>query len=279
MRSVVIIGLLLFSLAASAATDVRLRAATKLFHRGSYSEAVNALLPLIADEKLSEEDRVRARQYLAAALFANEEKAAAKQELVALAREHPHSRLDPGEFVPELVLLEREALAQVEAELKEARERSAELAAQQTQESTGAIAGELTAPVDARSSATRSLRLQGGAFGFGDVYARSVGAGATVGISWSKLDASARLLIGPNVGAGVEVGFRFLDTMVTPRIAVRGTAVPGIGVVGGGLVGGLRADLATHLFATVDVALEGYLVPDDYSALAVPVTAGLHFSL
>lgn len=102
--------------AAWAASEADLDTAIRHFEFAEFSSARAALLPLVEAPALSEEDRRRARTYLAASEHALGDEDAARAHLRLLHREAPETRLDPGLFLPDLVSLSEEVRGELARE-------------------------------------------------------------------------------------------------------------------------------------------------------------------
>jgi hypothetical protein len=251
---------------ALAASEDGLSRGVRLFQQGEFARARDALASSVLDVSLPEPQRLQARMYFAAALFALRDVEGARAQLLAIAREQPHARLDPGEFVPELILLEQEVHAALEAEMR-ALQPPPPLPVEQ----------HVISPLPPAES-DAGLRLTVGVFGLADAAGRSAGAGVGAGLAWREIDASVRVLLGEQMGGEVHAAFRLLDGAVQPRLGARATVVPGLGAYGGGLGVGARLRLHEHLFAVVDLAAMFFTVPEDHRAFALPLTAGLDFA-
>jgi hypothetical protein len=108
--------LLLLSASAHAAGDSRIERAIIYFQEADFLPAKDILLALVEAPELSEEERIRARSYLAASYYELGDEPAARQQLRLLALAHPSARLDPGVFLPELVALAERTRAEVAQE-------------------------------------------------------------------------------------------------------------------------------------------------------------------
>jgi hypothetical protein len=194
--------------------------------------------------------------------------------------------LERAFFPPPLVALAEEARASVEAERQRLaaeeearREREREAAQEQ------AVAEEPEEPEEAPPpvEASAPLRLRPEASGFIDlVEQRSWGLAAGVTVGSGMLEGSARVLFGDSLGVELDAGLVFGSGPFRPRVALRGTVVPGLeggaGFGGGAVVGG-RLALSPQLTALVDVGAEYFSVPSGYNNVVVMASAGLGFNL
>lgn len=287
-------GLLLVSLPAHA----ELRGVT-LYERGEFARARKMLTEELSLPNLSKEDQAKGRLYLAAALFATGDKTGASNQLEQLAVLAPSFKVDPILFPPGFVALAEKARAKAEAKRQEeerlrleaerlrleeerkAREEAEALARQQQPEPPP--------PDEEAPEPGASLRLRPDVFGFVDAVGRSYGLGGGVTLGLGMVDVNARVLLGDELGVGGEVGLLLGNGSVQPRLALRGTAVPNVGMGGGGVVG-LRLGASERLTVLLDVGAEFFSIksPDNrpvensgktYRTFVLTSTAGVGFDL
>jgi tetratricopeptide (TPR) repeat protein len=233
-----------------------------LYERGEYEVAVRVLKEEANDRRNPEAQRARARLYLAASMFALGMEFEARQELKELARRHPEQRVDPALFPPELVELEKKARAEVKAE--------------PAQPPSAPDAETPSTDVEASSP----WRLRPEATGFVDVVdRRSWGLTAGLTLGGGPLEGSARVVLGRQVGVELEAGYLFGTGVFQPRVAVRGTSVPGLELWGGGAVVGGRLALSPRLTALVDVGAEYFSARTGYEQFVLVASVGLGFNL
>ncbi|MGI5862863.1 MAG: hypothetical protein ACOX6T_12500 [Myxococcales bacterium] len=254
---------------ANAQTDPALREAVELYQRGEFERALPALSKQAARTDLTEGDLVEARLHLVATLLATGDALGARTELTELLRSRPALRIDPAIFVPEVINLETEVRAALAAE--PAAEPAVEPAKSHAEPPPPP-----DSPPQAADDAGGHLRLSVAAFGFGDVHGRSFGAGLSAGGEWRRLDAELRLLLGPKIGVGAQVGYRLTSGPLAPRAGLRLTTIPGLDMtLGGGVFAGVCWRLSELLFVHAEAGAEIYAPPAGYRALALPVSAGV----
>jgi tetratricopeptide (TPR) repeat protein len=126
---------------------------------------------------------------------------------------------------------------------------------------------------------TRSVHLRPELFGFLDPIGKAVGAGGGLTLGLGSLELGARVLLGEELGVGVEAGFLLGSGAVSPRIALRGTAIPSVSSYGGGAAVGLRLRPTSRLTFLVDVGAEYFSTREGYRPLTLTTSAGLGFDL
>lgn len=255
-----------------------------LYERGDYARARRALEQDLRSKGLTQEERVKARLYLAAALYASGAEEAAEIQLEELALTAPELQVDPILFPPDFVAMAERARTRVETQRQEA-ERQRQEAERQRQEAEAKARQQDTPPPDALPSEDEppdtegSVHLRPELFGFGDPLGKALGLGGGLTLGLGSVDLNARVLLGNQLGLGGEVGLLLGEGSLKPRVALRGTAIPGISGYGGGAVAGLRftADRLTFL---VDVGAE-YLAIDEpnYRNFVLSGSAGVGFNL
>ncbi len=282
-------GMLLASLPAHA--ELR---GISLYERGDYVRARRVLTEELNAPGLSKEDQAKARLYLAAALFASGAEESARAQLEELAMQAPSFQVDPILFPPDFVALADKARASAELKRKALAERERQEVERQRRE-----AERLEAERKAREEAERRaqqdeireddeeeepsnpMRLRPDLFGYVDALGKrgGVGGGLTVGLG--MVDLNARVLMGTRVGMGAEVGVLFGTGAVQPRLAVRGTAVPGASAYGGGAVAGVRLAATDRLTFLLDLGAEYLSVEDTnaYRTFVLTSSAGVGFDL
>ncbi|MGC4115755.1 MAG: hypothetical protein QM765_14375 [Myxococcales bacterium] len=249
----------------------KLDAAIDLYQSGEYSKALAALMPLVQDTDLALPQRARALAYLAAAQVGAKDLEAAKLSLRRLAKEFPDYRLSAMEFMPEIISLAGDARAELEKETAAAAKPEPAKPDSPPNTPTAAAPAAPAAP-----EVERSVRVRLGAFGFSEPMAKTIGAGASAGVSISGLDLSARLLLGNHVGFGAEVGYRFLDgRLLQPRLSARFSGIPGAGAWGGGAAVGVQFAPIRQLWIGAEVGAEIFAVGKGYRPLAIPVALGV----
>jgi hypothetical protein len=112
-----------------------------------------------------------------------------------------------------------------------------------------------------------------------DPLGKSVGAGGGLTLGLGSLELGARVLMGEQLGVGVEAGLVLGRGVLSPRLGLRGTAIPGVDAYGGGAVVGLRIRPASRLSFRVDVGAEYFSAPAQYRPLALTGSAGVGFDL
>jgi hypothetical protein len=280
---------LLVSLPASA--ELR---GVSLYERGDYARARKKLEEELRSDKLSKEERVKARLYLAAALHASGEEESARLQLEQLAISAPSLKVDPILFPPEFVALAEQARKKVDDQLKEAERLREETERQRLEAERQRLEAERKAqeeelarnsPPPPEEESPRSVRLRPELFGFFAPLGKAVGFGGALTLAFSSVDLSARVLAGENVGLGAEVGFLVGDGPVQPRVGLRGTAIPQLSGFGGGAVAGLRVAASERLTFLLDVGAE-YLKlspkgdnPPEYRSFVLTGSAGVGFDL
>lgn len=142
-----------------------------------------------------------------------------------------------------------------------------------------AAAPQPPAPPPEEAPAPRSVRLRPELFGFADPIGKSVGAGGGLTLGLGSLELGGRVLLGQKLGFGAEAGVLLGSGAVRPRLALRGTAVPGLSSYGGGAVVGLRLLPTSRLTFLVDVGAEYFSAREGYRPLALTTSAGLGFDL
>ncbi|WP_224364556.1 hypothetical protein [Hyalangium versicolor] len=282
--------------------DAELRGVT-LYERGDYVRARKALEDDLRSAKLSKEERVKARLYLAAALHASGAQDAARSQLEELALTAPSLQVDPILFPPAFVALAEQARKNVEAQRQavEARRKEEERQAQdaerqrqireaerQRQEAERLAQEQAAArpkpppPEPPAVQEPKSVRLSPEVFGFLDPLGKgSIGMGFALTLGLGGWEVNARALTGTEPGFGGEVGVLVGSGSVRPRLALRGTAVPGAHAYGGGAVAGLRLSPMKRLTFLVDVGAEYLKVQDSskYRSFVLSGSAGAGFDL
>lgn len=280
-------GMLLVSLPANA----ELRGVT-LYERGEFARARKMLVEELNLPNLSKEDQAKGRLYLAAALFATGDKTGASSQLEQLAVLAPSFKIDPILFPPAFVTLAEKARAKAEAKrLEDERLRMEAEHLRMEQERKAREEAEALAkqqqpppPEEDETEPGTSVQLRPDVFGFLDPVGRSYGLGGGVTLGLGMVDVNARVLLGDKVGMGGEVGLLLGDGAVQPRLALRGTAVPSVGVGGGGVVG-LRLGASERLTVLLDVGAEFFSIspadgdPNTYRSFVLTSTAGVGFDL
>jgi hypothetical protein len=282
-------GLLLVSLPAHA----ELRGVT-LYERGEFARARKMLTEELNLPNLSKEDQAKGRLYLAAALFATGDKTGAATQLEQLAVLAPSFKVDPILFPPAFVTLAEKARAKAEAKRQE--EERLRLEAERlrleeerkAREEAEALARQQQPPPppldEEPTEAGASLRLRPDVFGFVDAVGKSYGFGGGMTLGLGMVDVNARVLLGDKIGMGGEVGLLLGDGSVQPRLALRGTAVPNVGVGGGGVVG-VRLGASERLTVLLDVGAEFFSISpaendtNTYRTFVLTSTAGVGFDL
>lgn len=108
----------LVALLLAAAPHPKVAEGMKHFDAADYAKARDALVAIVDLPTLPDPDREKARMYLAASYQALGDVASARAQLLQLARQSPSTRMDPGIFVPELVVIADDARAEVSREQK-----------------------------------------------------------------------------------------------------------------------------------------------------------------
>lgn len=250
------------------------------YSKGDYAAAARDLKVALDGKKLSAAESMTARMYLAAAHYALGDNASVENVLLELFRADPAARLDPNIFDPDLVALSEqtrvaEANRQMEAAAlaKKAEDdlKTKELAAA----AAAAKPPEVVVPVEPpKGSAPLQLRV--GLFALTDVAGKpSATAALSVSAVISSFEIGARVFPGGfkdrpdgpttlTVGAGLDVGYLFLDGPLNPRVGARVSFYPGLSNgaggtapgFGGGLVGGVRYNVTDFVAVGADVSGE-----------------------
>jgi len=263
------------------------------YERGNYARARRVLEQELRSPKLTEEERIKARLYLAASLHALDAKEAASVQLEELVLTAPNLEVDPVLFPPSFVELAGSIRQRVEDERKRvdaerqrveaerlAREEAERLAREQAaRPPPPPVAPQPVEPVPAEQE-TGSLRLRPEVFGFvAPLGGRSFGVGGGLTFGFGGLEAGARVLLGEDLGVGAEVGMLLGSGSVQPRLGLRGTFVPGQPSYGGGAVVGLRLRPVSRLTLLVDVGAEYFSAPSGYRPFVLTSSAGIGFDL
>jgi hypothetical protein len=279
------------------------------YERGQYARARKTLEKELRSKKLSKEERSRARLYLAATLYASGAQESARIQLEELALTDPTVTVDPVIFPEGFVALAEESFQRM-ADKRAAASSGGEAATAPPAPSGGEAgtapqvtserpqpeaqvakppspAPEAPAPAvppeqtprleDERAPST--VQLSPTLFGFMDPLGRAVGAGGGLTLGLGSLELGARVLMGQQLGVGLEAGLVLGSGALRPRIGLRGTAIPGVKAFGGGAVVGLRIRPASRLSFLVDVGAEYFSAPAQYRALALTGSAGVGFDL
>jgi len=272
-----------------------------LYERGEYGRARKKLEEELRSTKLSNEERIKARLYLAAALHATGEEESARLQLEQLALSAPELKVDPILFPPEFVTLAEKARKKVENQQKEAERQRQETERQRLEVERQRLEAEQRAEAERKAreeelernnrppseeERSSSLRLRPDLFGFIAPVGRGFGFGGALTFAFGSVDLSARVLAGPNIGVGAELGFLVGDGRVQPRVGLRGTAVPQLKSFGGGAVAGLRVAGSERLTFLLDVGAEYLKDPTpkpgdkhDYHSFVLTGSAGVGFDL
>jgi hypothetical protein len=263
-----------------------------LYERGDYVRARRVLTEELNAPGLSKADQAKARLYLAAALFASGAEESARAQLEELAMQAPSFQVDPILFPPDFVALADKARASAEAKRLEADRQRQEAerqrleaerleAERKAREEAEARGRDEDIPEDETEEPSSPMRLRPDVFGYVDALGRSAGVGGGLTLGIGMVDVNARVLMGNRVGMGAELGVLLGDGMVQPRLAVRGTAVPGASAYGGGAVAGVRLAASERLTFLLDLGAE-YLAVEDtnaYRTFVLTSTAGVGFDL
>jgi hypothetical protein len=283
--------LLLLFVPMAAWADIR---GIDLYARGEFVKALPVLREEMSNPRRTEKERIRARIYLAASMYALGMQVDASMHLEELARNHPESRVDPNRFPPGFVKMAAQARKKVadeqlaqEAEQKRLAEeaerlkREQEAAARQQpleQPPVGEPLGE--APIETAST----FQLRPEVTGFIDGtknQAWGLGVGATLG--QGMFEASLRGLIAPKWGLQLDAGLVLGSGVIRPRLAGRVTGALGLGEpkgLGLGGVVGVRLVLSPRLTLLVDTGLERFLfLPSNYKTVVWMTSAGVGFNL
>ncbi len=108
--------LLLLGPAALAQSDLRVIEGMRFYWDGHFDKARDVLVTTVESPALTRAQRVRARTFLAASYYALNDLASAKGQFLALARSDPDTKIDPVQFVPELIALFDDAKEEVARE-------------------------------------------------------------------------------------------------------------------------------------------------------------------
>jgi hypothetical protein len=263
-----------------------------LYERGDYVRARRVLTEELNAPGLSKADQAKARLYLAAALFASGAEESARAQLEELAMQAPSFQVDPILFPPDFVALADKARASAEAKRLEADRQRQEAerqrleaerleAERKAREEAEARGDDQVIPEDETEEPSNPMRLRPDVFGYVDALGRSAGVGGGLTLGIGMVDVNARVLMGSRLGMGAELGVLLGDGMVQPRLAVRGTAVPGASAYGGGAVAGVRLAASERLTFLLDLGAE-YLAVEDthaYRTFVLTSTAGVGFDL
>jgi hypothetical protein len=245
----------------------------ELYERGEYAQARKALEGELRSPALSKEDRVKARLYLAAALHASGAEESATIQLEELVLTSPNLKVDPILFPPDFVAIAEQARARVEAD-RQARAKAEAQAAQPPAQASPPIA-----EAEGAGPPPGSTRLRPEVFGFVDPLGSSYGFGGGLSLGLGSLELSARVLLGAELAIGAEAGLLLGSGTVRPRLALRGTAIPGLSGYGGGAVAGVRLTTGQRITFLADVGAEYLKVPEAYRGLAVTGSVGVGFEL
>lgn len=262
----------------------------QLYERGRYAAARKALEEELRSNTLTKEERVKARLYLAAALFASNAPDASRIQLEELMVTAPDVQVDPILFPPDFVAMAQEVRKQAEDQRMEKERQRLEAERQRLEAERKAREEELARnkqppPEEPEESPPRSVRLRPELFGFVAPLGKGVGIGGAFTVAFSSMDLSARVLGGANLGVGAEVGFLLGSGTVQPRVGLRATAIPQLSGFGGGAVAGVRVAASERLSLLLDAGAE-YLKlspkadnPNDYHSFVVTGSAGVGFDL
>lgn len=264
-----------------------------LYERGDYARARTALEQDLRSSQLSKEDRVKAQLYLAAALHALQSKEAAQRQLDELALSAPELQVDPLLFSPDFVAMAEKARKNAESQrqelavkrLEEERRRLAQererLEQERRAQAQGVSPPQRPAEHPPAAEESKPVKLRPEVFGFVDPLGKSTGLGGALTLGLGGVDVSARVLVGDNMGFGAEVGLLLGSGVMQPRLALRGTAVPGAQAYGGGGVVGLRLKPMERFTFLVDVGAEYLKVqdPSEYRSFVLSGSAGVGFDV
>lgn len=283
----------------------------QLYERGEYARASRSLKAELKNPRRSEEDKARARVYLAASLLALGKKNEARQQLEEVARATSEPQVDPSRFPPALVEMEKEVrgklqaarppepaqaekerLAALEAERLERERKEAERLAREREAAAHkppvVVEQHPVEPVpEEEQEAPSTFRLRPEVVGFTDVAGRlssgasSVGLAAGLTVGGGLFEGSARALLGDHVAVEMDAALVFGQGFFQPRVGLRGTLVPGLSSTGygGGVVLGARLGLSSRVVALVDVSAQKFSVPAGIRDFTVTGSAGLGFNL
>jgi hypothetical protein len=262
-----------------------------LYERGDYVRARRVLMEELNAPGLSKQDQAKARLYLAAALFASGAEESAQAQLEELAMQAPSFQVDPILFPPDFVALADKARSKAEAKREEERQRQEaerlrleaerQEAERRAREEAEARNREENPPDDEGEEPSNSMRLRPDVFGYVDAVGKRIGVGGGLTLGLGMVDVNARVLMGDHMGMGAELGLLFGSGLVQPRLALRGTAVPGASAYGGGAVAGVRLAASDRLTFLLDLGAE-YLAVEDtnaYRTFVLTSTAGVGFDL
>lgn len=294
----------------------------RLYEQGKYAKASRSLRAEIKNPRRSEEDRARARVYLAASLLALKKTNEARQQLEVLAQTTSEPQVDPALFPPELVEMEKQVRGRLQPEglpLESDQAERDRLAAQEAdrlrreqeeadrlrREREGADRqavvdaqrppeGELEAPAGPASSFRLRPELTGYSDAAGLLTGGTVTMGPALGLTAGvgPVEATVRTLGGERWAWELEAGYLFGTGSFQPRLSVRATLFPGVGVPPendpngggasfgfGGAVGG-RLALSPRLTLLADVGGE-YLpgVSEQFNNGVFVISAGVGYSL
>jgi hypothetical protein len=260
-----------------------------LYERGDYVRARRTLTEELNTPGLSKEDQAQARLYLAAALFASGAEESAQAQLEELAMQAPSFQVDPILFPPDFVALADKARARAESKRQEAERQRQEAERQEAErqeaerrarEEAEARNGDQTPPEeDEGEEPASSVRFGPDVFGYVDAVGKRIGVGGGLTLGLGMVDMNARVLMGDHMGMGL--GLLFGSGMVQPRLALRGTAVPGASAYGGGALAGVRLAASNRLTFLLDLGAEYLSVEDTnaYRTFVLTSTAGVGFDL
>jgi hypothetical protein len=260
----------------------------RLYERGDYGRARKALEEDLRSRELSKEERIKARLYLAAALHASGAEEAARIQLEELALTAPGLQVDPILFPPDFVELAERSRKQVEAQREAAENQRLAAERQRLEDERKRLDAEARAkqplppdnpPLgDDGEEPEGTVQLRPELFGFMDPLGKAVGFGGGLTLGLGAVDLNARVVMGKAPGVGAEVGLLVGDGTVKPRLALRGTAIPGVPGFGGGAVVGLRVSQSrlTWLF---DVGAEFLSIKREYRNFVLSGSAGVGFDL
>jgi hypothetical protein len=262
-----------------------------LYERGDYVRARRVLMEELNAPGLSKQDQAKARLYLAAALFASGAEESAQAQLEELAMQAPSFQVDPILFPPDFVALAEKARSKAEAKRQEEHQRQeaerlrleAERleAERRAREEAEARNGDQNPLDDEDEEPSNPMRLRPDVFGYVDAVGKRIGVGGGLTLGLGMVDVNARVLMGTRVGMGAELGLLLGSGAVQPRLALRGTAVPGASAYGGGAVAGVRLAASDRLTFLLDLGAE-YLAVEDtnaYRTFVLTSTAGVGFDL
>ncbi len=250
-----------------------------LYERGDYVRARKKLTEELETGGLSDAEKAKAKLYLAASLFASGAEESAGRHLEELAMMSPGFKVDPILFPPDFVALAEKAKAGAAESLRKQQE-AQRLEAERLEKERLAREAQVQAEQPPQEDAEPFMRLRPEAFAFMDLVGKSVGLGGGMTLGIGMVDMNARVLLGEKPGFGGELGVVLGSGSVQPRLALRGTAVPGA-ATGGGAVVGLRLGVTDRLTILLDVGAEYFAVEDKkrYRTFVLSSTAGVGFDL